>query len=118
MAEYGPGLTMGQCFSNDKERIRHALDGELFCGEDEEGNFEYMMATREECCEYIISAFDNAVYQALSAMASGRALDAIMRKHGIEPDLKEYMATVEEENTRFEGDYTYDCNCEEGEGEE
>ncbi len=29
MSEYGSGLTFGQCCTMDKERIRHALKGEL-----------------------------------------------------------------------------------------
>lgn len=32
MGEYGPGLTSGQAFNKDKERIKHALKNELVCG--------------------------------------------------------------------------------------
>lgn len=108
MAEYGPGLTMGRCFSLDKERIKHALNGELMCGENEDGEFEYELATKAECDRYIISAFDNAVYQALSANASGRALDTILRRHGIEPSVQEYMEFLEEEKLRYAEDYEYE----------
>ena len=37
MGEYGPGLTSGQAFMKDKERIKKALEGFLVCGEDDDG---------------------------------------------------------------------------------
>lgn len=106
MSEYGSGLTFGQCCMMDKERIKHALRGQMMCGETEEG-FEYCTASKEQCEEYILSAYDNAVYHALQAMTSARAHE---RLHGEnKPSLKEYMDAFEEENRRF-NDYKYECD--------
>ena len=61
MSEYGCGVSLFQAFNYDKERLLKALDGQLMCGETEEG-FEYCDAPAEECRAFIIHVFDNAVY--------------------------------------------------------
>ena len=115
MSEYGSGLTFGQVCNFDKERIKHALRGELMCGEDENG-FVYAPASREECERYILRAYDECVYQALQSMDSGRALDRLMKNHGLVMGetykLPEYMVLVEEEHQRF-NDYVYEPDEEE-----
>ena len=109
MGEYASGLTSGQCFAMDKERIKHALRNELICGEDEHG-FLYAPCDREEAEAYILSAFDNAVHQCLNAHASGRALDRIIRDH---TDMDEktltslYMHQMCIEAQKFD-DYEYE----------
>ena len=113
MAEYGPGLTLGQRFNYDKERIKHALAGELLCGEDENG-FVYELSTKEECEAYILSAFDEAVFQCLQANDSGRAMERIMRNHGLAINMPEYMREVEKAHREF-NDYVYENTEEEDE---
>ena len=104
MSEYGSGLTFGQACNFDKERIKHALRGELMCDEDENG-FVYAPASQEECERYILRAYDECVYQALQSMDSGRALDRLMKNHGLimgeSYTLAEYGNLVEEEHQRF-----------------
>ena len=115
MSEYGSGLTFGQACNFDKERIKHALRGELMCDEDENG-FVYAPASREECERYILRAYDECVYQASQSMDSGRALDRLMKNHGLvmgeSYTLAEYGNLVEEEHRKF-NDYVYEPDDEE-----
>lgn len=106
MGEYGIGLTSGQCFNMDKERIRHALQGELFCEETVEG-FEYGPAPKEECDKYILHAFDNAVFQCSEALAGARALEKMFIAKNGSINLQKYMRIVEEEKTKY-NDYIYE----------
>ena len=109
MSEYGSGLTSGQCFNMDKERIKHALQGELVCGENEKG-FIYTSASKEECERYILSAFDNAVFQCKQALDSGRANDRILREHTDLSDdkiFRLYLAYMGEESQKY-NDYIYE----------
>ena len=113
MGEYGPGLTSGQCFNLDKERIKHALKGELLCGESEEG-FKYAPAPKEECEEYILAAFDNAVFQCTQALASGRAYERILvqdAKLNARKIMKSYMIYIAEENKKY-NDYIFEDDIE------
>ena len=82
MSEYGCGVSLTQAFNYDKERLLKALDGQLLCGETEEG-FEYCDAPEEECRAFIISVFDNAVYHALQGYASGRVMENVMNANGL-----------------------------------
>ena len=106
MAEYASGLSFGTCCNLDKERIRHALNGELMVGEDENG-FIYEKADKADCDDYILHAYDNVVFLCKQAYDSGRALDAIMQAHGVKVDLREYMETVMKENQKF-NDYVFE----------
>ena len=106
MSEYGSGLTFGQTRNMDKERIKHALCGELMCGEDEKG-FVYAKATPEECAAYILSAYDDCVYHAKQAMDSGRALERLMKGKGVECTPEEYGALMEAARLEFD-DYQYE----------
>ena len=115
MSEYGSGLTFGQACNFDKDRIKHALRGELMCDEDENG-FVYAPASREECEKFILSKYDECVYQALQSMDSGRALSRLMEEHGVVMGktytVMEYGALVEEEHQKF-NDYVYEPDDEE-----
>lgn len=84
MGEYGCGVSLTQAFNYDKERLLKALDGQLICGETEEG-FEYCDAPADECRAFIIQVFDNAVYHALQGYGSGRVLEKVMSANGINP---------------------------------
>ena len=81
MSEYG-SISMVQAFNYDKERLLHALDGQLMCGETETG-FEYADATEDECRAYIIQVFDNAVYHALQGYGCGRVYEKVMEANGM-----------------------------------
>ena len=83
MGEYGSGVSLIQAFNYDKERLLKALDGQLMCGETEDG-FEYAEATSEECRAFIISVFDNAVYHALQGYQSGRVLEKSAEANGVD----------------------------------
>lgn len=106
MAEYGSCITFTKSCSYDKERIKHALKGELLCGEDENG-FIYASASKEECDKYILQAYDNVVYHAKQAMDSGRALDRLIADENIEIDFHKYIKYMCEEQEKF-NDYDYE----------
>lgn len=113
MGEYGPGLTSGQCFNMDKERIKHALRGELVCGESENG-FEYAPAPQEECEKFIISAFDNAVFQCKQAHDAGRAHERILKectKLSDKEIMAKYIKYMAEESQKY-NDYIYEHDIE------
>lgn len=114
MGEYGPGLTSGQCFNMDKERIKYALKGELICGESEKG-FEYAPAPKEECEKYILRAFDNAVFQCKQALDSGRAHERLLKESTKLSDaqlMHKYMQYMGEESQKY-NDYIYEYDIEE-----
>lgn len=82
MGEYGSGVSLTRAFNYDKERLLKALEGQLLCGENEDG-FIYEDAPEEECRAFIISVFDNAVYHALQGYSSGRVYEKVMEANGI-----------------------------------
>lgn len=109
MGEYGSGLTSGQCFNMDKERIKHALKGELVCRESEDG-FKYAAAPQEECERFILSAFDNAVFQCKQALDSGRAHERLLKETTKLSDaeiMKKYIRYMAEESQKY-NDYIFE----------
>lgn len=90
MGEYGPGISMGRGFMMDKDRIKHAFKHQIMAGETENG-FVYAPCTQQEAEEYILSAFDNAVYHCQEATASMRAYDRMLQ------DLAEQLKMEKEE---------------------
>lgn len=95
MAKYGNGISFKQACEYEREGIEHALRGELVCDESEEG-FVYAKASKEECDKFILSAYDEVVYQAIRAFTSGRALERIAEERGGGISLQEYMEKVDE----------------------
>ena len=98
MAEYGNGISMTRAFTLDKERIKHALNGELACGENEDG-FVYAKADKEACDNYIISAYENAVYYALTMNESACALEKLMGTVKL-PDYAKALDEVKHEHLK------------------
>lgn len=118
MSEYCSGLTFGQCCMMDKERIKHALKGELMTDEDDSG-FIYSKASREECERYILSAYDNVVFHAKDAMDTGRALERLMESKGLKIGetitMSEFMRFSNEARTEYD-DYVYEHEADDYEG--
>lgn len=79
MSEYGSGVSPEQAFKMDRERIRHALKGELVCGEAEDG-FRYAPCSKKEAEEYILQAFDNAVDMCMHANARAKVFERILKE--------------------------------------
>lgn len=107
MGKYGPGLTMGQIFNLDKERIKHALMGELLYTEAEDGMTIYRPASKEECREFILRKFDNAVYQCLEQMKFGRVYDRIIEKNGVRYTIQDILISKRLEDEK-PCDYQYE----------
>ena len=113
MGHYGSGLTLGRSCMLDKERIKHALDGEIMIDDTEDG-FVYGPGTPEECKEFIISAYDNAVYWALDGLDRGRGMEALLASKGIhlgkDYTLQEYMEYMQHAKREFAGAYEYESD--------
>lgn len=106
MSEYGSGLTFAQCCAYDKERIKMAMQGKLVVGENEDG-FIYAPASRQECEHYILSAYDNAVYHARQSMASGRAVEKVMKKKKWKLPFEMYAKQMDKEMEKDYKDTAY-----------
>ena len=113
MSEYGPGMTIGSAAELDKDRVRHALMGELMCGEDDRG-FVYEPASREECERYILDVIDYWVYQAKHLADSGRAMERVMEAHGFSVlnHFREYVDEMAKASTEYD-DYIYESDYDE-----
>lgn len=113
MSEYGPGMTIGRAAELDKERVRHALMGELICGEDDRG-FVYEPASREECERYILGVVDHWVYQAKQLADSGRAMERVMEAHGfsVANHMREYIDAMADASSEYD-DYVYEADLDE-----
>lgn len=113
MSEYGPGMTIGKAAELDKERVRHALMGELACGEDDCG-FVYESASREECERYVLEVIDNWVYQAKQLADSGRAMERVAKSHGfsVMNHFREYIDEMGKASREFD-DYIYESDYDE-----
>lgn len=111
--EYGSGIKIGTAFQYDKERIKHALKGEIMVGENEYG-FIYDKCSKEEADKYILSAFDHAVYQALKANASACVLESMIeeyKKEGLKRDTRaDYLASIFDEEIRMLNTYKFELD--------
>ena len=107
MGEYHSGITLGQAGEFDKERVRHALAGELMCGEDENG-FVYKSAPKEECDAFILDVVDNWVFESKRLADSGRAIERIMNRHGFQMDFHEYLIEMHSAEVEHAGDYLFE----------
>ena len=118
MGEYGSGLSMGTCAEYDKERVRHALAGELICGETEEDGFMYAPASKAECDEYILGVVDEWYFQAKKLADAARATERIMQRHGF--DMMQYFQEYVNEMAIAShecNDYLYEYDKEDLEGD-
>ncbi len=119
MSEYGSGISFSTARMYDKERIKHAFMGELMCGEDENG-FIYAPASKEECEQYILSAYDNAVYDAIQAMAGEKVMKRFAEENGvplssggfINKNFPRYSHLMHEELQKY--DYIYETEVDYG----
>ena len=90
--------TFGQACAYEKEEIRHALNGEILLGWDEEGR-HWGKGTKEETDRVILAAYDSLFYQAEQLRISGKALEKVYGRITPE-DFKRYIAAVAEEERK------------------
>ena len=108
MGKYGSGISFGRACSMEKEEIRQALSGRILARVTEDGTPEYVPGSKEECDKVVLHAYDEAVFQAMQSMASGRALEEMYFAHtGEMPSMLEYTSIVMEERTK-DTDYTFE----------
>lgn len=105
MSMYGSGLSFGQVANMEKERIKHALEGERCAGEDENG-FIWVDCSDEDADAEILSIFDECVHQVLEAMHAGRALEKIAIDHGYNHNMEEYAKALSE--TDMTSEYVFE----------
>lgn len=82
--------TIGKKGQLDKELVAHALKGELAVGETE-GGWEYEAAPKEECDRFVLEVLDWWVCQCKELADSGRAMEAVMNRHGFKLPFREYI---------------------------
>lgn len=112
MGKYGPGVSFGTVCSMEKEEIRQALNGKVLARRTEDGTLEYVPGSKKECDKVIIDAYDEVVFQAMQAMASGRAIEKMYFNHtGEMPSMLEYMNLVMEEKKK-DTDYAFEAEDE------
>lgn len=114
MGKYG-SIPFGKACMQEKELIRHAIRGELESGMTEDCKPVYSKAPAEDCEKAILAAYDEVVFQAQNAFASGRALERLyeeMTGTSTSTQLLRYMELVQEEKTKF-NDYIYESSKEE-----
>lgn len=101
-------MTFADKCNNYKDEIKHALNNEVIAGYDDKGSPVYEKTDKKETSETILRIFDEVVYQALDALASGRALERLYKeKTGEDPSLKDYMRLEKEEKQKY-NDYIYE----------
>lgn len=105
MSMYGSGLSFGQMANMEKERIKHAMEGERCVGEDENG-FIWEPCSDEDADAEILSIFDNCVDQALKAMHASRAIEKIAIMHGYQNNPAEYEKALSD--TEMTSDYVFE----------
>lgn len=121
MSEYGSGLTIGMEAELDKERIKHALNGELVVDQNEEGFVFAAAPSADECHKDIIYRFEKYVHLAQEGMAAARAYENILKRRGVKVEsmkfaIKEFMPEYECEIRKFQ-DFVSDFELEELEDE-
>lgn len=92
--------TIGRKGQQDKEMVMHALKGELPVGETEDG-WEYEGAAKEDCDRFVLEVLDHWVCQCKQLADSGRAMEAVMKRHRFKMPFMEYF----EEMTKAEREY-------------
>ena len=121
MSEYGSGLTIGMEAELDKERIKHALKGELVVDQNEEGFVFAAVSNVDDCRKDIIYRFEKYVHKAQEGMAAARAYENILKRRGVKVEsmkfaINEFMPEYEREIKKFQ-DFVSDFELEELEDE-
>ena len=99
--------TLGSVAEFDKERVRRAFRGELYAGDDVCGSM-FEPAPSEACERAVLEIVDSWYCLAKQLADSGRATEAIMRRHGWRIGLDEFvraMAEAEREHNTFLYEY-------------
>lgn len=87
------GLTFGQTAFLEKERIKHALEGEKCVGEDDDG-YVWEPCSDAEADKEILSIFDTCVSMALNAMHEARAYEKIASDFGYDGNQDAWRAAM------------------------
>ena len=105
MGKYS-GINFGTACMHEKEEIKHALNGEVLAGWDENGK-HWEKAEKAETDAVILRAYDELYYQAEQLRSSGCAMEKI---HGnYTPDeFQKYIQYVEEERQKHSNDYEFE----------
>ena len=94
-------------YNEDKERIRHALNGELPVRIKDRSCKEYRPAGKEECDKYILFLYDKAVYNCIAGEKMINMYNYIVEKNEIQVSKPELLISREIENLHDTG-YEYE----------
>lgn len=103
-------MDLDSYFGNLRDEVLHALDDEVLAGEDDDGMPLWEAAPHARAVAAAMAAVDEMHYQAVLLARSGRAMERVMRGHGIDVTdgtlpVTEYMAAVEREAEEHPGTY-------------
>jgi hypothetical protein len=97
-------VSLNVILQSGKERIKRAFAGELLKTV-EDGQPVYESAEKEACESFILSVYETAVFNALTATASQRALQQIIGQKGGGMTLDEYTPVFAREVSRLPYQY-------------
>lgn len=105
MGKYS-GMNFGTACMHEKEEIKHALNGEVLVGWDEDGK-HWEKAPKDETDAVILEAYDELYYQAEQLRSSGCAMEKL---HGdfTKEEFQKYIQYVEEERRKHFDDYDFE----------
>ncbi len=107
MSKYGSCVTFSEACAMDKERIKRALQGELIFGETDTG-FVYRSETKEDCTDFVVSTYDNLVYEAIKSNAVANVLNQILEKNNIKVPIDEFASLLNDEIKNCTKGYIYE----------
>ncbi len=108
----GKEMTIDEHCEDMRDIVRHALDGEVWVGDDEDGQPVWEHAEHDECVDAAMDAVDELAYQLIELSDSGRAMERMMGARG-PIDFGEYMRALEEEKRRYPRTYAFHGELEE-----
>lgn len=115
----GKEMTLSEHCEDMRDIVRHALEGEVWAGEDREGRPVWERAVRhDECVDAAMGAVDELAYQLIELADSGRAMERVMGDHGLSLGdgtlgFGEYLRALAEEKRRFPRTYAFHGDLEE-----
>lgn len=108
MSIFNPALTLAQNAANMKEYIRHALAGEVYCGNNEDGSPAFELDTKANCDRFILSVYDVLFGCAETASRTATALETIAENHGFTIPTAELMREMNKHAAKMAEEYKFE----------
>lgn len=88
MSKYGSGVSIAAMCMLEKNEVIEALKGNIWVGEDDNGQQMFEPADKAECENAILKAFDHMVYRFIESVAHGRVTEDLI-------GAKKYMGLID-----------------------